>query len=254
MLLGLLACTGTFTAAFPTATDPVPTVAASPTPVLTPTQAVILSSVSLHEENPSPSYEVKAQVPALDGNMDARAVNFNTAMLNLVNTEINTFKKNVSELPPAAYSISPSSFLDVTYALTLQRGDLWSFKFDFSGYYAGAAHPYLYSLAVNYDIGQGRRLALNDLFLPDSNYLEVISNYCTAELSKRGIGFEAFPHGTEPTPENYRNWNITMDGLMISFDEGQVVAYAAGPQMVVVPYSTLQTVTNPQGPLAGLAR
>lgn len=249
----ILACNGTFTAAFPTPSDPAPTqTAIILPPSATPTPPATLSSVSLHEENTNPSYEVKAQVPTLDGNTDARVVNFNTVMLNLVNQEINKFKKNVSELSPAANSVSPGSFLDVTYALTLQKGDLWSFKFNFSGYMAGAAHPYLYSLTVNYDLGQGRELALSDLFLPSSNYLEVISNYCSEELRKRNIGFEAFSQGAGPTLENYHNWNITTDGLTITFDEYQVAAYAAGPQSVVMPYSALQAVIDLQGPLAGI--
>jgi hypothetical protein len=57
-----------------------------------------------------------------------------------------------------------------------------------------------------------------------------------------------------PTPENYRNWNIATDGLMITFDEYQVAAYAAGPQTVVVPYSELQAVIDPASPLTGITR
>jgi hypothetical protein len=252
MLFSVLACSGTFTSTFPAPTSSVPTEPATipPPPTPTPTQKATLSSISLHEENKNPNYEIKAQVPTLDGNTDAHVVNFNTAMLNLVNTEINKFKKNVSELPPS--SISPGSFLDVTYALTLQHNDLWSFKFSFSGYSAGAAHPYLYSITVNYDLHQDRELALSDLFLPNSVYLEVISKYCSAELGKRAIGFEAFSQGAAPTLENYRNWNITTDGLMITFDEYQVAAYAAGPQTVAIPYSELRVVINPAGPLAGI--
>jgi hypothetical protein len=49
--------------------------------------------------------------------------------------------------------------------------------------------------------------------------------------------------------ENYRNWNITPDGLMITFDEYQVAPYAAGPQTVTVPYSELRGLINPEGVL-----
>lgn len=252
MFLTVLACSGTFTATFPSPTSPAFTETATVAPAVTPTPPLTLSSVSLYEKNQAPNYEIKAQVPTLGGSAEARVVNFNTAMMNLVNTEINAFRKNVSELP--IDPVSPNSALDVTYALTLQRGDLWSFKFDFLGYLAGAAHPYLYSLTVNYDLGQGRELALSDLFLPTSNYLEVVSSYCIAELSKRDIGFDPFSPGATPTPENYRNWNITMDGLMITFDTYQVAAGAAGPQTVILPYSGLQTVIDPQGALAGFIR
>jgi hypothetical protein len=251
VLFVILSCNATFTAEFPTPTNPTPvgTATAAPSPV-PPTPQLILASVSLSEDNQSPNYKIKADIPTLQGSTEARIVNFNTAMTNLVNGEIAAFKKNVSQL--SADSGSSDSSLQVTYALMLQRGDLWSFKFDFSFYSAGAAHPGLYSITVNYDLGQGRELALSDLFLPNSNYLETISKYCVAELSKRDIGFDSFSDGATPTPENYRNWNLTPDGLMITFDEYQVAPYAAGPQTVIVPYNELQALINPQGPLGKL--
>lgn len=251
ILLALLACNWTFTADFPTPTSLPPTATATvpPSPV-PPVLQVTLSSVSIYEDNENPSYEIKAEVPTFQGDMDPRVVAFNTTMMNLVNAEIDTFKKNISELPPAAEDVSPGSFFEVTYALILQSSNLWSFKFDFSGYVAGAAHPYLYSLTVNYDLGQGRQLTLSDLFLPNSNYLEVISKYSITELGKRNLGFEIFSEGAAPTLENYRNWNITNEGLMITFDTYQVGPGAAGPQLVIVPYSELQAVIHPEGPLA----
>jgi hypothetical protein len=185
------------------------------------------------------------------GSTDARVVNFNTIMMNLVNGEIAAFKKNVSELP--ADSVSPGSSLDVTSALILQHGDLWSLEFDFLVSLAGAAHPYLYSLTVNYDLGQGRQLALSSLFLSGSNYLETISSYCIAELKKQPYSDASSLGGASPTPENYRNWNITSDGLLIIFDQYQVAPGAAGPQKIVVPYSELQALIDPQGPLAGIS-
>ena len=92
---------------------------------------------------------------------------------------------------------------------------------------------------------------MGELFPADTDYLAAISRYCIAELSKRDIGFYGgFQQGAEPTPDNYRNWNITSDGLLINFDEYQVAPYAAGPQTVTVPYSALSAFINPDGPLA----
>lgn len=251
ILLAVLACNLTFTNEFPTLTALAPTATAailsSPLP---PTQQVILSSVLIQEDNPNPSYQIKVEIPTFQGDMDARVVDFNTAMTNLVNAEIDEFKKNVAEL--GDNTVSPNSFFDGKHSLILQSGNLWSFKFDFSVYIAGAAHPYSYSLTVNYDLGQGRQLALGDLFLSKSSYLEVISNYCITELNKREIGFDVLSEGATPTLENYRNWNITNEGLMITFDQYQVVAGAAGSQTVIVPYSELGAVIDPQGPLAGI--
>jgi hypothetical protein len=140
----------------------------------------------------------------------------------------------------------------VKYALSFQCADLFSINFDISFYASGAAHPGHYSITVNYDLGQSKELALSDLFLPNSNYLETISSYCIAELGKQPFFEGPFAEGAQPTPENYHNWNITPDGLLITFDEYQVAPYAAGPQKVTVPYSALQTLINTQGPLGKL--
>ncbi|HLO13424.1 MAG TPA: hypothetical protein VK206_01250, partial [Anaerolineales bacterium] len=108
LLLAILACSGTFTSTFPTPTNLAPTETATtaPSPV-PPTQQVSLSSVLLHEENQAPNYQIKAEVPSLQGSTDPRVVNFNTAITNLVNTEINEFKKNISQL--SADTSSPGS-------------------------------------------------------------------------------------------------------------------------------------------------
>ena len=45
-----------------------------------------------------------------------------------------------------------------------------------------------------------------------------------------------FSDGAKPTPENYAVWNVSADGLVITFNEYQVAAYAAGPQEVVIPF------------------
>ena len=137
----------------------------------------------------------------------------------------------------------------MTYSVISQIGELWSFKFDFSFYADGAAHPGMNSITLNYDLGQGRELALGDLFTTDSSYLQKISEYCLAELRKQPYADVFTETGAEPTFENYRNWNITAEGLLITFDAYQVAPGAAGPQQVMVPYGELTSLINPQGSL-----
>jgi hypothetical protein len=152
-----------------------------------------------------------------------------------------------------ALTVSSGSFFDAKYTVVFQSNSLWSLKFDFMGYADGAAHTYRYSKTFNYDLERGEKLSLEDLFRPDSNYLETVSSHCIFELSKRDIGFYGgFEQGAEPTSKNYRNWNITSNGLMITFDEYQVAPYAAGAQTVTVPYMELQKVIDVQGPLKGI--
>lgn len=227
-------------------------VPATPTPVVLISQQVTLISAPYDETNQTPPFTIMSQTPQLTGSDDPRVQAFNQQLNERVSKEVDTFRQ--SFLQNTAPTVNNGSSLDVTYTLVSQMADIWSFKFDFSFYSDGAAHPGLYSITLNYDLGQGRELALSDLFIPSSNYLEIIANECITELSKQPFFEGPFTEGAQPTPENYRNWNITPDGLMITFDEYQVAPYAAGPQKVIVPYSQLQAVINPQGPLGKFNR
>ncbi len=255
-LFVILACTASFTADFPTATLPAPTETATlpppletPTPVNPPT--FLISSQAYNETGSNSEYTITAQIPAILNNNDPRALSFNEQMQALVQNEIAGFKKTVAETPhdPAM----AASFLEAKYGLLFQNDHIVSIKLEFSGF-TGGAHPYGYSLPVNYDFNQSRSLSLDELFLPNSSYLELIASYCIAELSKQPFFDGPFQQGAQPTAENYRKWNIANTGLVITFDEYKVAPYAAGPQVMVVPYSGLQAVIDPAGPLASLAK
>ena len=243
LLLSILACNAL-------APHPVPTqVPASPTSTPIPLSAqVTLVSQRLSETNQTPPYKINAQTPQLAGSDDPRVIAFNQRLNGLVKNEVDIWRENFQKNTV----IINGSSLDETYTLVSQLGDLWSLKFDFRFYSDGAAHPGLYSITLNYDLDQGRELALGDLFIPHSNYLERIANYCIKELSKQP-GFDGpFVDGAKPTPDNYKNWNITPDGLLITFDMYQVAPGASGPIQVLVPYAQLKEVIDSQGPLAHL--
>src|SRR5215212_2379459 len=214
-----------------------PVSTAIPSPIVLPvtsvqliSQQVTLVPQAFNETNQTPPFTITSQTPQLTGSDDPRVGAFNQRLTALVSSEVDTFRQ--SFLQNTAPVVNNGSSLDVTYKLISQINDIWSFKFDVSFYADGAAHPGLNSVTLNYDLGQGRELTLADLFLPGTNYLEVISTYCIAELSKQPFFDGPFSEGAQSTPENYRNWNIAPDGLMITFDVYQVAPYAAGPQTV----------------------
>lgn len=190
---------------------------------------------------------MKAQIPALQGSDDQRVTNFNNEMTLLTQEEIAKFKDNVVQVQPMP-GVAGSSY-DQQYMLLSSPGNLISLKFQIMIYIQGAAHPGTHTRTVTYDLEAGTDVRLVALFLPGSDYLERIANYCIAQLGKRGITSETSSSGAKATPENYGNWNITAEGLLITFDEYQVAAYAAGPQEVIVPFAELQSAIDPLGPL-----
>ena len=110
-----------------------------------------------------------------------------------------------------------------------------------------------FSTPVNYDLAHGKTLALSNLFLQNSNYLELIAEYCITELSKRDPTYPIYG-ATYPQAGNYDNWNITPDGLMIIFNPTEVAPREAGLQTVVVPFTYLQVVIDPEGALGKINR
>jgi hypothetical protein len=241
-----------------------PTLPAPPDAVVTPTappaqggmlppprlfQMVILTAEPYSESGDGPIYTLEVNTPVLEGLDDPRVQEFNRQAALLVQALVDEFKAGFEYLPPEP--VSAGSFYQVTFTQLAPPGDILSLQFAVDGYVDGAAHPYHLTRTLNFDLENGQALTLEALFLPGSGYLERLAAYCKAELATRDIGFdEWFAAGADPLPENYRNWNVTYQGLLITFDEYQVAPYAAGMQQVLVPYDALQDLLDPNGPIS----
>lgn len=250
LLATVLACGSTATPPPATATAILPPTQTSlPAQALTPLyQMVTLTSTSRNETGaaPGPVYTLKAQIPVLQGSSDGRVINFNNEMVLLTQEEIAKFKDNAAEvIVPTG---SSGSTYDQTYTLLSPPGNLISLQFQIKIFIYQTSHPKTHSRTVNYDLQAGADVTMDQLFLPGSDYLTRISNYCIAQLKTRPIDFETYFNGAQPNLANYGNWNITPGGLQITFSEGQV---AATEQEVVVPYAEVQGDIDPHGALAG---
>ncbi|HEX7771556.1 MAG TPA: DUF3298 domain-containing protein [Pyrinomonadaceae bacterium] len=222
---------------------------------------VEIASKSIKESNKKLMYEIEAQYPQLTGGANPNFEKFNQAARASVTRKVAGFKKDMQpegeEEEPRPEG-SMGSDLSVGYDVLLAQDDLVSIKFDVSTYFQGAAHPNSYADVLNFDLKNGKQLKLNDLFKPGAKYLQAIATYCIADLKKhakdKGLLDEEIEKGAAAKSDNYESWTITKRGLGIHFDPYQVAPYAAGPQFVVVPYSTLKDLINPDGPLAQFAK
>ncbi len=250
LIMTTMACASLFGAASnPQLPDLSRTLPPAPTATAEPLyRRVTLNASRLQEQGQPSIYTIDAEVPFLSGSDDGRVKAFNEQVKGAIDNAVATFKQNVSNLP--ANPNSTTSYLQLQYNLVSPPGDIFSIKLDMQTFYSGAAHPGDTSQTINFDLDRGQALALADLFLPGADYLGAISKYCIAQLGTRDIGFQGFELGATATLENYRNWNISADGLIITFDEYQVAPYAAGPQTVVIPYAELAQIIQPGGPLA----
>jgi hypothetical protein len=222
---------------------------------------VDIVSKQIKESNKKLMYEIAAQYPQLAGSNNPNFEKFNQVARGSVTKEVADFRK---EMAPQEGDEEPrpegsmGSDLSISYTIALAQDDLISVEFEVGSYYQGAAHPNSYTEVLNYDLKNGRLLKLSDLFKPDAKFLQAIANYCIADLKKqgkdKGLLEEEIEKGAAANSKNYQSWSITRRGLGINFDSYQVGPYAAGPQFVLVPYSTLKDLINPEGPIAQFAK
>ena len=232
---------------------PTPT-AAQQAPLATNTPAVVstelvplpafpeIKTETIKEESKTPPspYVIDLEYPVFSGGPDGAADGPNQVVSELVARQRAAFEEMV-KTTPVMDQAGPHG-LQMRYEVRQNDGKYISLFFNLSSYSSGAAHPLPYSETINYSVAQQRVLALEDLFQPGSDYLGVISQKCLAWLQSQNItGGEA---GAAPTPENYRNWNITPDGLVITFDPYQVAAYAMGYVTVTIPWAELQDILS----------
>jgi len=217
----------------------------------------------IKEANKQSRYRIDVVYPQIEG--DARFDKFNKEARAMVTKNVAAFKTSETSNETDAGSEIPAetqtSTLDSDYQIRLAADDLISIEFTESAYSRGAAHPNSYTTVLNYDVRNGKKLALADLFNAKSNYVKVISDYCIKDLKQQAkkekdsmLTDDMIQSGASARAENFNAWTITKQGLWITFDPYQVAAYAAGPQQVLVPYAALKALIKSDGPISAFAQ
>lgn len=210
----------------------------------------------IHHENSSRGmYTIEIRYPQIRGELlnDAEK-HFNRLILSIVGPLSRDFKKNFTLSESRAFkTFHPKSaaYLTTHYSITpffskSLHTEILSIRFDVEGNKPGMAHPYHKTITVNSDLGHDRTLVLADLFKPHSNYLPQIADYSMRALQAEKLPADMITVGAAPTLDNYKNWNLSLDGLLITFDEAQVAPRYFGAQSVLIPWEVLKNILNPR--------
>ncbi len=187
-------------------------------------------------------YKLDIQKPVFSGfdNKDVERY-VNTQIADKIDDFVFDFKKELKDgiIPDSS---EDSSTLYVVATTTSMDEKYESVQFSVEQFLIGSAHPSSYEVALNFDINTGKAVGLDDIFGGD--YLLIISKYCKDVLGERFIDDydnyeENFGRGSDPQLENYRNFLITQNGLLVIFDQYQVAAGVAGKQTVLIPWNKL---------------
>lgn len=102
---------------------------------------------------------------------------------------------------------------------------------------ARAAHANSETLTFNYSIKEQKELKLEDLFTPNSDYLNLLSQLSRTHLKEQldERYFEMIDEGTPPKEVVFSSFLVEKTGLSITFNQYQVASYAEGIQEILIP-------------------
>lgn len=109
--------------------------------------------------------------------------------------------------------------------------------------YLGGAQPTSTIYTFNYNLMQGRQLALKDLFKGSSAYLEILSKYIYAKLVDDNalnitLDKDWVTKGTDPLESNFKHFLFTNGGLIIIFEKYQIGPAFIGEPKIIIPFDT----------------
>ena len=109
----------------------------------------------------------------------------------------------------------------------------------------GGAHPKTTIKSLTTDIKTGKVYELNNLFKPNSNYIEIISEIIAQQIDERNIlvlnGFDKI----RPNQDYY----IADKSIVIYFQQYEIAPYSEGFPYFVIPVYDLETIICENGPL-----
>lgn len=186
--------------------------------------------------------------------LTANAKKFNERVAALVENQVNLFTHRVKQDIPHMKTLpehEQHNHLGIDYdfeVVKLQKQTIISVRLAFESMQAGRAHPAHEHSVLNFDVTNGKELALNDVFKPNADYLKLFSQYTSHQLNLSLHDKWMIENGTKPMAKNFKNWNVQNDSILITFDDYQVAPYVEGRPEVEIPFSELKNILSIDAP------
>ena len=203
-------------------------------------------------KNKEKKYEIKLTYPQLNVRLKSAYYGFNTLVKKTMEAERDSFIVWMKDWEINEYNKEFSSEYEIGDSVYYADNDLISVHFYCYSYFAGAAHPNNWSFTINYDLENSRELFMKDLL--NAGWENKISEICIKDITKQKSenGMEPsewISEGAGPKADNFKVFNITKEGLLITFSTYTVGSYAEGPSEVFIIYSSIKDLIKQNGPL-----
>lgn len=194
----------------------------------------------LYEKNDEKGYLIDIEYPVFEG-QEYDKVN------EIVRRKVKSQKailENAAE-NERMYSAAEFYVKAVSY-IGLDTGKIISLR-SYFGSYIGGAHGSSSVDVLNYRFDKSEEFSLEDMFSLADLAIMTISSYSIREILKNpafASDERSVRDGAGPKKENFEDFNLTPDGLLVYFREYQVGCYAVGSIEVLIPYSILRQFGN----------
>lgn len=193
-------------------------------------------SASSSEEN----YELQIEYPQFHAD---EALSLNRTVRQCIERAANDAigaAKDPERFSTQCYNLVGSFHIALRTALAV------SLRFSFTRY-CGGAHGRNWTEVINYRSDQGAAFGIDDLFAVPDLGIKKLSEYSVAALLGQDGSWrdqDLVRRGAGPDPQNFVNFNLSTEGVLLVFDEYQVGCYAEGKLEVIVPYEILRPIAS----------
>ncbi|SEN38429.1 Protein of unknown function [Mesobacillus persicus] len=146
---------------------------------------------------------------------------------------------------------SPSTVVEMlaSYEIKNNQRDVLSFSFSNYTYHHQAAHGMTYINSLTFDLKTGKKLQLDDLFKPGSDYIGKISSLIQSQIEQRDIPLLNEFTTIQPDQDFY----IADKTLVIYYQLYDLTPYVFGFPMFPISVYDLKEIIDENGPLGRMA-
>lgn len=191
--------------------------------------------------------EVALEYPQFSNDtLGASATAVNGRIRSYVDTSMNSFAEDLRDVEPV--DTGAAWYLQASFAVSLARASLVSVRFTFTSY-TGGAHGAHWTEPLNLHTDPIRDLSITDMFSDPVAGVRRVSEYAITQLLVPRNGEtrdeDWVTLGAGPEAKNFKSFNLTSRGILLTFDEYQVGSYAEGPTEMHVPFDALGGLLDP---------
>lgn len=210
-----------------------------PVPERTVCAPIVYDAIQINEE--TAGYSISIEYPVLCDPDASRTIRDHVTRL------LSDFKKDFPGNDLRDYPVKHD--MHITYAVwPAARERLASVKLGVS-VFTGGAHPNHWPVTWIFDMADGETLGLDDVFINRKDALiEIAPMVRKVLIASLGDMYAAdmLADGTTPVAGNYDDFILNDEGVVFFFAPYQVAPYAAGEQVVTIPYARLAKFMKPE--------